>query len=403
MEDLLNANRPTHGLTQSDNVFHEDPRRNPQTGVIIAKIEEILITNLDALQDNRPMTIPLCCRSTGRMHLVQFPSYRNGEARRFTALLQILHLSHEALIAGTVITKRAIYYQNPELFGSQRYVDNLVDDIAFTFGLGRDALNIVAGSKGLIAGAITIKLNNDFMLNCNSEEGQGIRVPDVRAIADVSIGAIKWLLVIEKEATFRGLVDSRFHETATVGPGVLVTAKGYPDLPTRQFLHVLHTKFPRLPTYALVDFDPDGVAIMLTYKNGSRLLQHEENVKMDRLHWIGPRSSDIFGHDHQSLSSAATNSQVESLHELSASPGEERDSNFAKATLPLKPRDRRLAVKLLAAAFENGICIDNVDFIRELQVMLLLNAKAEIQAVDEAGDLTSWLDRALTAQITEYA
>lgn len=64
---------------------------------------------------------------------------------------------------------RFVYYQNPELFGNQRYVDQLVDDIAFTFGVNRDALNIVcntshairgrgpqrvqvAASKGLVAG-----------------------------------------------------------------------------------------------------------------------------------------------------------------------------------------------------------------------------------------------------------
>jgi hypothetical protein len=43
--------------------------------------------------------------------------------------------------------RRGIYYQNPDLFGSQQYVDKLVDDIAFTFGLGRDTLNIVSYIK----------------------------------------------------------------------------------------------------------------------------------------------------------------------------------------------------------------------------------------------------------------
>jgi len=39
---------------------------------------------------------------------------------------------------------RSIYYQNPELFGSQSYVDRLVDDIAYTFGVGRNELNVVS-------------------------------------------------------------------------------------------------------------------------------------------------------------------------------------------------------------------------------------------------------------------
>ncbi len=178
--------------------LHQDPRRNPQTGAIISKIEDILVANIDALRATRVLTIPIRSRRTGRVRLVRFPSSRDTEAKKFSrfidigrqsflflgrltcfppllllaALLQILHLSHEALVAGTVITKRsaflillysqattsipstvdqrnrrAIYYQNPELFGSQRYVDELVDDIAFTFGLGRDALNIVSYSS----------------------------------------------------------------------------------------------------------------------------------------------------------------------------------------------------------------------------------------------------------------
>ncbi|KAI0968737.1 Spo11/DNA topoisomerase VI subunit A [Xylaria arbuscula] len=370
---------------------YQDPRRNPQTGIIISKIEEILAANIDALRDNRVLTIPLRSRSTGRIQLVRFPSARNSEVKKFTALLLILHLSHEALVAGTVITKRAIYYQNPELFGSQRYVDTLVDDVAFTFESGRDALNIVATSKGLIAGAINVTVNNGLTLYCDPDDGHGVLLPDVRAISTVQIGAIKWLLVIEKEATFRGLAASGFHKTARAGPGVLVTAKGYPDLSTRQFLHKLHTAFPMLPMYGLVDYDPHGVKIILTYKNGSRSLQHEENTTLDRLFWIGPKSNDIFGAG------------------IRASPSEESQQSYTSNRIPLNPvdsmlslkaTDRKLAVRLLSSAVgRHDQGIESVDFIRELQIMLLLNTKAEIQAVDDAGDLTAWLDGILIEKL----
>ncbi|KAI3316972.1 DNA topoisomerase IV, alpha subunit [Xylariaceae sp. AK1471] len=391
---------------QGDVVLQEDARRNPQTGVMIAKIEEILAAMIDALKENRVLTIPLRSRATGRDQLVRFPSSRDTEVKKFTALLQILHLSHEALVAGTVITKRGIYYQNPDLFGSQQYIDSLVDDVAFTFGLGRDALNIVATSKGLIAGAVDIKIDNGSIFHCNPDDSQGVLLPAVRD-SIVDIGATKWILVIEKEATFRGLVASRFHETAIMGPGVLITAKGYPDLSTRQFLHALHTKFPWLPMYALVDFDPDGVSIMLTYKNGSLSLQHEANATMNRLVWIGPKSDDVLGHynreapphyTNQSSVFALTRSQQSSLSQSSALSSSNCAGDFipVEGTLPLKTRDRRLAVRLLATAAGNDDRYANgLDFIRELQVMLLLNTKAEIQAVDEAGDLTAWLDSAL--------
>lgn len=78
-------------------------------------------------------------------------------------------MCHEALVSGHVITKRNIYYQNPDLFGSQQYVDNLVDDVAFTFGVGRDMLNIVAAYKGLVAGNIHIVLKRNSVLDCSSD------------------------------------------------------------------------------------------------------------------------------------------------------------------------------------------------------------------------------------------
>ncbi|KAI0805672.1 Spo11/DNA topoisomerase VI subunit A [Xylaria sp. FL0064] len=399
------AVRSVHPV-QPDSASYEDPRRNLQTGAIISKIEEILVANLDALNNTRVLTIPIRSRRTGRLQLVRFPSARDAEAKKFTALLQILHLSHEALVAGTVITKRAIYYQNPELFGSQRYVDELVDDIAFTFGSGRDALNIVATSKGLIAGAVGVTINNGSTLYCDPDDGQGVLLPDMRAISTINLAAIKWLLVIEKEATFCGLVASDFHKTATSGPGVLVTAKGYPDLSTRQFLHKVHTLYPMLPMYGLVDFDPDGVKIMLTYKNGSRSLQHEENATLNRLFWIGPKSSDILGDELLRSPAAQTNQPCVSSNLFSeqilrsqsnTSLCTARELNPVDTTLPLKATDRKLAVRLLSGTVgRDSQCTESADFVRELQIMLLLNTKAEIQAMDDAGDLTAWLDSALT-------
>ncbi len=35
---------------------------------------------------------------------------------------------------------------------------------------------------------------------------------------------------------------------------------------------------------------------------------------------------------------------------------------------------------------------DELEYAREVQTMLFLNLKAEIQAVDNMGDLTDWLD-----------
>lgn len=70
---------------------------------------------------------------------------------------------------------RDLYYRDPELFVKQAVVDRYVDDIAYTFGIERDALNVVcsnnqphtsvwikidkqkvAAAKGLVAGSFTV-------------------------------------------------------------------------------------------------------------------------------------------------------------------------------------------------------------------------------------------------------
>jgi DNA topoisomerase VI subunit A len=43
----------------------------------------------------------------------------------------------------TSASRRSIYYDNPELFGTQSVVNTIVDDIAYTVGVDRAALHVV--------------------------------------------------------------------------------------------------------------------------------------------------------------------------------------------------------------------------------------------------------------------
>jgi meiotic recombination protein SPO11 len=63
---------------------HNPQQRNHQTGVIIAKIEEILAAMIDALKETRILTIPLRSRSTGRERLVRFPGSGKAEVKKFS-------------------------------------------------------------------------------------------------------------------------------------------------------------------------------------------------------------------------------------------------------------------------------------------------------------------------------
>ncbi|KAH9909689.1 DNA topoisomerase IV, alpha subunit [Xylariomycetidae sp. FL2044] len=358
---------------------------NRQAGAVINKIEDILGNILDALREQRTLTIPLrSCRS-GSERRIRFPARSEAEVKRFTSVLQILHFSHEALISGIILTKRNIYYEDPDLFGEQRYVDLLVDDIAFTFGVSRDALNIVAASKGLIAGHIEIKTKQGPVLDCSQVDG--ILIPRVEMIHQIHMPEVEWILVIEKEATFRGLARSRYFTRSSAGNGILVTAKGYPDLATRQFLNLLHMAFPHVPMHGLVDFDPDGISIFRTYKHGSTGLAHEINVTVP-LSWLGPKSCDILQHTPPSTAPF--------LGDQSGRPRSPVTHTSDIQVLPLTHSDRRKGGCLLQKLGDTeNQDVTVVEMSRELQLMLMLNIKAEIQALNEYEDITEWLDNKL--------
>ncbi|KAH6652542.1 Spo11/DNA topoisomerase VI subunit A [Truncatella angustata] len=428
---------PAFCSSYEESAPQRSPRQEPENvsqgpaAPIITRIENTLESVVDALKDNRRLAIPMRSRRTGNEIEVLFPTASSSGARRFAALLQVLYHCHEALVHGTVITKRSvyacalvsvyqqgfnvidqdhrhIYYQHPDLFGTQSYVNQLVDDVAFTFGVSRDALNIVAASKGLVAGG-----------PFDVPGHHGVSVPHTSTLEGIDIREIQWILIIEKEATFRSLAAARYFETSAAGPGLLVTAKGYPDLATRQFLHFIHHQHHCASVHALVDFDPDGISIMRTYKRGSRSLQHEENVTIPSLVWMGVKVCDIAYHIdcEQSLSQPPLPSIMEKAsiprgREASSqlNPQYDRDmpaSGLIHTVVPrltttdyktsaLSMNDRYKAVNLLATLNnEEDLGAEELDLICELQLMLMLNVKFEIQAIGEEGRMIKWLDERL--------
>ena len=117
----------------------------------------------------------------------------------------------------------------------------------------------------------------------------------------------------------------------------------------------------------LADFDPDGMAVMSTYKHGSWNLSHESaQLLVPGLQWLGTRSKDVL-------------------------VGANDDDS--KCLLRLSRRDRQKAKKMLenSAVFrEDG---EEVEWRRELQVMLMLNVKAEMEVLEEReGGMAGWVE-----------
>ena len=134
-----------------------------------------------------------------------------------------------------------------------------------------------------------------------------------------------------------------------------------------------------------MDFDPDGIAIMSTYKYGSIALRHENaELRVPRLEWLGIKSIDISL--YSSVSPARTSMTQDSPE------WETSDPASAEGVLRLTQRDRRMANKILMRFDVQR----EAEWLQELQVMLVLNIKVEIQILgSRPGGLESWLERRL--------
>ncbi|RDW78381.1 hypothetical protein BP5796_06233 [Coleophoma crateriformis] len=393
--------------TAPENIYH--------AGFVICKIEDVFEAMADCIIDEKKeLVIHLKSRHRpafkgrnavsgaienlpdSQIRSITFPSKKPQEAWKFTALLRILELAHEALVNGVVTTKRCchqcrnrafvpvtdilmwqvgrvadcisrdMFYRDPDLFIKQAVVDRYIDDIAYTLGVNRDALNVVAAAKGLVAGSFSIEKKDKSIVDFSSDS-EGLLVPNSKDIDNVLIGNVRWILVIEKEATFRTLSTNHYWKLSSAGEGILLTAKGYPDIQTRKLLYILSEQRPAIPIFALVDFDPDGIGIMSTYKYGSMALSHENSkLAVPGLEWLGIRSRDI----------------------VSTSTG----------VMKLSSRDRNTARRMLDKdIFQEGE--RDEEWRVELQRMLFLNAKAEIQTLGNSSNLEAWLNMQLWAAV----
>jgi meiotic recombination protein SPO11 len=106
---------------------------------------------------------------------------------------------------------------------------------------------------------------------------------------------------------------------------------------------------------------------MSTYKHGSKSLAHETKLDVPSIQWLGVRSLDAMADNRDGL-------------------------------LPLTKRDRNIAKKMLE---KQDIATRDREWGRELQLMLILNMKAEIQILGNEDQLGVWLDRKLSTAVDE--
>ncbi|KAH9645206.1 hypothetical protein HF086_005751 [Spodoptera exigua] len=239
---------------------------------------------------------------------------------------------------------RELFYQNVMRLRNQCNLDLAVRDVCCLLETPPWTLGIVATAKGLIAGPLTLHLRDGSVVDCMAPGG--VLIPqDIVGIKELQSTA-KYILVVEK----RRHISKTAGRRSIASIGASYHYNGYPDVCTRQLLCRLCSEL-RLRAHALVDADPHGYEIFLTYKYGSLSQSHlSSSLACSSLVMLGARHSDV----------------------MTLAPTEAR--------LPLTDLDKRKIINLLKRPYLNN-SQTGARIKEELTVMLSSGTKAELEAL----------------------
>jgi meiotic recombination protein SPO11 len=204
----------------------------------------------------------------------------------------------DLLAKGRTVTLRGLYYAQKGTQEEQRLAALLsgLHVVQLLAGCTRSSLHVFAQARGVVSGqvtAVTTTLDGAAVEEAAGEVPLALRSDALRAGA-TAVRASRphapptWLLLVEKETVFQALVGLGAARELNC---VLITGKGQPCLATRAFAALVVDEL-RLPVLALVDFNPDGLGIALTYAHGGADLEGYLHA-MPGLKVLGVLSDDV--------------------------------------------------------------------------------------------------------------
>ncbi|XP_004070604.1 meiotic recombination protein SPO11 isoform X1 [Oryzias latipes] len=294
---LLNS---IEGATEKD-YFQEEisPRE------ILSRIESVILRIVESLSKNEAPVLELPNRSSwsnvdfdsgvglqmsSGHSVTTVKSNCPASVTKFAQILKILSVIYRLVQSNSYATKRDVYYNNTQLFGSQRSVDTIVDDISCMLKVSRRALHVMATSKGLIAGDLCYLEEDGTRIDCRSSSAAVSVSSNVSGIRNI-VSSAKFVMIVEKDATFQRLLNDDF--CRKLSPCIMITGKGVPDVNSRLMVKKLWDTL-QIPIFALVDADPHGFEIMCIYKYGSVAMSFEaHSLTVPSVMWLGLLPSDL--------------------------------------------------------------------------------------------------------------
>ncbi|CAB0034538.1 unnamed protein product [Trichogramma brassicae] len=274
------CSKPGHSPTS------ELPQQFHPTCFLVKRIEDLareLVTNIAKQKipsfeydDGRNSGWSSCSsgyHSTGDARERRIRFNGNAGRQKFALLLHILNDAHRNLVNyldktddAFYRTKRALFYMMKNepikrFVKKQAKVEWGIKNVTLLLDCSPWEIGYISTSKGLIAGDLTLHLKNpDRVIQFEQQTCRA--VPDVVANISHIRTTAEFVLVVEKDSVFQKL---KSEDCPKYNNCILVTGKGYPDIPTRMFVSLLSSKL-KLPVYALVDANPYGFEIMCVYR-----------------------------------------------------------------------------------------------------------------------------------------
>ncbi|EUD69029.1 hypothetical protein C922_00721 [Plasmodium inui San Antonio 1] len=193
-----------------------------------------------------------------------------GKILEMTRLFCIIEIVSKNIKGNMHSTLRQIFYTNPQLFMSQKVSNVTIGKLTKIIKIPRELLNIYNSPKGIIRGNIFLREKNSSpWVDCMSIfETRGHLICPF-GVSDIKISPdVKYVLIVEKETVFFRLLQSDF--ISNYGPCILITARGFPDLNTRQLLYEIRRCNKGLKIFCLTDYDAYDV----------------DDVSIDNLCWL---------------------------------------------------------------------------------------------------------------------
>uniref|UniRef100_A0A8C6UYY5 DNA topoisomerase (ATP-hydrolyzing) n=1 Tax=Neogobius melanostomus TaxID=47308 RepID=A0A8C6UYY5_9GOBI len=327
---------------------------------VLALIEDIILKIVTSLSKDEAPVLSLPnrsswvnvryllqhCSSLSTLYFTTFTHTCDSPASitKFAQIVKILSVIYKLIQSNTYATKRDIYYNDTQLFGSQAKVDHIVDDISCLLKVPRRSLHVLATSKGLITGDLCYLEEDGTRIDCRSSTAFPVS-SNIGGIKNI-VSSAKFVLIVEKDATFQRLLDDDL--CAKLAPCIMITGKGVPDVNSRLMVRKLWDAL-HVPIFAMVDADPYGIEIMCIYKYGSLAMSFEaRSLTVPSVMWLGLLPSDL-----------------------------QRLRVPENALIPLTKKDETKLNSLLKRPYLQN----QPDWQKEIELMQQSKSKAEIQAL----------------------